>query len=129
MIGEVDVCAFTNPESNSFRSLLSKCIPVFKFFFQSPWVDDHPISKNQLTIRIGNPAWEVIEFQCSISDDNGVSRIISTLEPSHPTGLTRQLINHLPLALISPLGSQHHRGRHEPDALQTLHELAHDEMG
>ena len=71
----------------------------------------------------------MVQFQCTITDDNRVPSIVAALEASHPTGFTCELVDHLAFALVTPLCTKHHRGGHDCRALPAIDELAHWENG
>jgi hypothetical protein len=43
-------------------------------------------------------------------DDEGVARVVPSLEPDHGVGLMGQQVHDLAFALVTPLGSEDHHG-------------------
>ncbi len=52
-------------------------------------------------------------------DDQRVAGIVAALEAHHDVGLVRQPVDDLALALVAPLGADHHHVRHRSRLIQT----------
>jgi hypothetical protein len=72
---------------------------------QNVRVDNDAVSDEVESLGPEDPAWNQMKTERSLVVDHGVSGVVATSEARDNVGVSRQKINDLPFALITPLSA------------------------
>ena len=85
----------------------------FDLFEEHLGVNDNSVADHRCHIGREDPAWEKVEGERSIADDNGVPCVVPALVPNHEVDTTTEQVGCFSFALVTPLGADEHERRHE----------------
>jgi len=92
---------------------------TIQFFDQDHRVYNNPVTDDTDCLVLQNPARDEVQYGLFALDNQGVAGVISTLEANDSIDTTGQVVNHLPLAFITPLGSNYDDIRHATRSIRT----------
>ena len=81
---------------------------------QREGIDDDAVADHAQLARPDDSRRQKAQFVGHAVDDERMPGVMAALEPDHDIGLLRQPIDNLSLALVAPLGADHHHIGHEP---------------
>ena len=76
-------------------------------------IDDHAVGDHRRDVGVEDARGDQLQLQQSTLGDHRVARVVAALVADHVVHAIGEVVDRLALALVSPLGAEHDRGRHD----------------
>jgi len=88
-------------------------LQVIDLFDEDAGVDHHPVTDEAGFVGMKDPRGDEVKDMFLVIDHERVAGVVAALKTHHTVSLFREEIDHLALALISPLGTDNNNVRHD----------------